>query len=146
MRIFLSGAIEGVGDLANGWRNEVIRQLDRRNGDSLTELHGYDIVTPLINAEQQVFHTTNEIVRRNEMLQKSCDMILVEYNIPGRCYVGTDYELVRALDWNQPAIVWAHESYRERVYLQYLATAILPTLQEAINYITAYYPPNMRSE
>lgn len=132
MRIFLSGAIEGVGDLANGWRQEAVSKLGAK---------GYDVVSPLVNAEQQVFQTPNEIVHRNHMLQKTCDMILVEYMIPNRCYIGTDMELVRAHDWHQPIIVFANDMYKDRVYMQYLATAILPSLEAAMSYIQLYYPP-----
>lgn len=74
------------------------------------------------------------------MLQQSCDMLLVEYMIPNRNYVGTDFEMAMARVWNQPAIVFANEMYRERIYLQYMATVILPSLEDAIDYVLAFYP------
>lgn len=132
MKVFLSGAIEGLGDEANEWRKEATEKL---------WAHGYEVVTPFITNEDKIFHEPNEIVRRNSHLQEGCDLLLVEYMIPDRCYIGTDYELVKALDWNQPVIVFSHEMYRKRVYLRYLATAILPTLEDAIDYIAAWYPP-----
>lgn len=131
MRIFLSGAIQDVPDLPASWRFGVEELLP-----------DYEIIHSLVNPIEQVFKEPNEVVRRNELLQKSCDLLLVEYSIPNRCYVGTDYELVRAHDWHQPAIVWAHEMYRSRVYLRYLATVILPSLEDAVDYIKAYYPPD----
>ena len=131
MKIFLSGAIEGVGDLADGWRKTA--------AEKLTAL-GHEVISPIVSADRQVFIEPNEIVRRNMHLQKDCDMLLVEYTIPNRCYVGTDFEMVKALEWDQPVIVFAHEMYRERVYLRYLAAALLPDLEAAIDYIAAYYP------
>lgn len=130
MKIFLSGAIQEDFDFQEKWWQK-----------ASSHLRDYDIVHSLTTLDKEICFEPNEIVRRNEMLQKDCDILLVEYSIPNRNYIGVDYELVRALDWHQPAIVWAHEAYRNRIYLRYLATAILPTLEEAIDYIVSYYPP-----
>jgi hypothetical protein len=129
-RVFLSGAIEGATDLSTGWRAPATKWLNDI---------GFTAVSPLINTAEQVFFSPNEIVHRNESLQRSCDLLLVEYTILDRSYISTDYELVRARDWHQPAIVFAHEEYKNRMYLQYLATAILPNINEALDYICAYY-------
>lgn len=131
MRVFLSGAIQDVADLGSGWRALAAPQLIAA---------GYDIVNPVVDPEKQVLFG-NEVVHRNLALQKTCDLLLVEYSLPNRCYVGTDYELTMAREvFRQPTIVWAHEMYCERVYLQYLASAILPTLDDAIDYLLAFYP------
>ena len=141
MRIFLSGAIEGVDDLAGGWRKRANDELDFRNSS-----YDYEIVSPLISFDQQVFREPNEIVHRNMLLQQSCDLLLVEYMIPNRCYVGTDFEMAMARVWHQPVVVFAHEMYRERVYLRYMATALLPSLDEALEYIQSYFPAELKGK
>lgn len=130
MKIFLSGAIEGLDDLGNGWRQQAYKAFAGTQ---------HTIVSPIVNPHLDIRPSMNEIVHRNEHLQKQCDIVLAEYSIPNRCYVGTDYELVRARDWNQPTVVWAHEMYRERTYLRYLSTVMVDSLHDAVDYITVYY-------
>lgn len=129
MRVFLSGAVEGLSGDYNNWRKTARTALKDA---------GFVVVSPVQWASED--RTVNQIVHSNEALQKKCDITLVEYMIPHRAYIGVDYEIVRARDWGQPVIVWANEMYRERVYLRYLATAIMPTLEECLDFIQANYP------
>lgn len=128
MKVFLSGAVEGLSGDYENWRKVAREQLEDA---------GFVVVSPVGCIKED--ETPNEIVHSNEMLQKKCDITLVEYMIPHRAYIGVDYEIVRARDWGQPVVVWAHEMYRERVYLRYLATAILPELEECLDFIQAHY-------
>lgn len=130
MKIFLSVSIQENVDLHEEWWRKAPQLLQ-----------DYDIVHAISSLDKEDFFKPNEIVRRNEMLQKDCDILLAEYNTGNKNHIGVDYELVRALDWHQPAIVWAHKEYHNRIYLRYLATAILPTLEEAMGYIVSFYPP-----
>lgn len=129
-RVFLSGAIADVPDLGSGWRPQATEYLTAA---------GFEPVSTIVNPNEQVFFEPNEVVHRDMMLQKSCDLLLVEYMIPNRSYLGTDFELCSARQWSQPAIVFAHEEYKTRIYLRYLATIILPSLEQALDYIVAYY-------
>lgn len=128
MKVFLSGAVENVEDQAfpRSWR---------LHARFVLEEFGHTVVDP--TAYPQVERTVNEIVHRNMFLQRSCDVVLAEYTIPNRAYCGTDFELVKASEWGQPVVLWADESYRERVYLKYIATTIVPTLDAAIDYIVS---------
>lgn len=133
-KVFLSGAVEGCNDRGCGWRESATPHLQQ---------WGYEVVNPVLSQLEEDVLSVEELVEKNLKLQKQCDLLLVEYNLNPRCYVGTDYELVMAKEiLDQPAIVWAHEAYRDRIYLQYLATAILPSLHEAMNFLFRKYPPN----
>lgn len=135
MKIFLSGAIQGLENsrFPFDWREQAQSFLSNyQTISSLTEWNKFEL-------------SVQEQVRRNLFLQKQCDLLLVEYTIPNRAYIGTDFELTKALEFQQPAIVWAHPSYTNRVYLQYMATVILPTLEECLDYIKAFYPSRRTS-
>lgn len=132
MNVFLSGAVEGEADFGFSWRAIAAEFLEQQ---------GYRVLCPVNISLENKFNSVNEIVHKNHHMQEKADIVLAEYNIPNRCYVGTDYELTHARIFNQPAIIWAHEMYRNRVYLRYLATAILPSLEECLSYIQTYYPP-----
>ncbi|HJS83558.1 MAG TPA: hypothetical protein VJ742_12065 [Nitrososphaera sp.] len=131
-KVFLSGGIEGCEDRGLAWRLKA---------QTLLEKHGFVVESPLIIAPnmESPFNEVNEIVHRDLYLLRQCDMILVEYNIPNRCYIGTDVEMVKAHELGMPIIVWSNEQYRNRVYLRYLATAILPTLEDAVDYMRRFY-------
>lgn len=129
-KVFLSGAIEGISHKdAYSWRARASAMLSD---------YGFKTVSPDLELTDKSA-TVNEIVRRNIYLQSTCDLVLAEYTIPNRCYIGTDFELCRAYDDGQPTIIWAHEDLKDRVYLQYLATVIRPTLEECVSYITTFY-------
>lgn len=130
-KVFLSGAIEEVGAFAHGWRNKAIKLLDDT---------GFKAVNPMDYALEETDCEPKEIVNKNIFLQKSCDIILVEYTIPSRAYIGTDFEITWAYLNNQPAIIFAHESYMSRVYLNFLSTKLVSSLEEAVDYIANTFP------
>lgn len=130
-KVFLSGAIEEVGIFAHGWRNKAVKLLEDR---------GFLAVNPMDYALEETDCDPKEIVSKNLFLQKSCDIILVEYTIPYRAYIGTDFEMTWAHLNNQPVIVFADDSYTSRVYLNFLATKLVTSLGEAIDYIAHTYP------
>lgn len=131
IKVFLSGGIDGLEDRGATWRKEATHKL---------EGWGYTVLNPLDAQLENRFKQVNEVVHHDEHLRRQADLLLVEYAIPNRCCVGTDFELTRAHDQGQPTIVWAHKEVCERVYLQYLSTVIVPTLEEALEYIQRYYP------
>lgn len=131
-RVFLSGAIEDVNqDFKSNWRVEATELLSQR---------GFKAVNPLDFALEEEDCQPKEIVDKNLFLQKSCDILLVEYTLLYRAYVGTDFEMTWAHLNNQPIIVWAHQDLQHRIYLKFLATKLADSLEEAVEYISHTYP------
>lgn len=130
LKVFLSGAIEEVGAYASGWRKQATY---------LLHLNGYDVLDPTTIVDKD-YETPEEIVEKNLFMQRRADIILVEYMIPNRAYIGTDFELAWAKFNNQPAIVFSCDSNRNRVYLKYMATKISNSMDDAIEYICINYP------
>jgi nucleoside 2-deoxyribosyltransferase len=132
-RVFLSGAIEDVGDIKYTWRNDAVDLLSKR---------GFKAINPMEFSLEEEDSDPKEIVSKNLFLQKSCDIILVEYQLLYRAYIGTDFEMTWAHLNNQPVIVWAHQEIQHRKYLKFLATKVADTLEEAVEYISHTYPAN----
>ena len=131
-RVFLSGAIEDVqSNFKYDWRDEATSMLAQR---------GFKAVNPLDYALEEEDCEPKEIVDKNLFLQKSCDILLVEYRLLYRAYVGTDFEMTWAHLNDQQIIVWAHQELQHRVYLKFLATKLADTLEEAVEYISHTYP------
>jgi len=132
LKVFLSGAIEGVEEYGSSWRKTATEQL---------HLFGYDVLDPTLISDTG-YETPEEIVEKNLFLQRRADIILVEYMIKDRPYIGTDFELAWAKFNNQPAIVFCCDSNKNRVYLKYMATKLASSMQDAIEYIASNYPTN----
>ena len=132
LKVFLSGAIEGVEEYGSSWRKTATEQL---------HLFGYDVLDPTLISDTG-YETPEEIVEKNLFLQRRADIILVEYMIKDRPYIGTDFELAWAKFNNQPAIVFCCDSNKNRVYLKYMATKLASSMQDAIEYIATNYPSN----
>jgi len=132
LKVFLSGAIEGVEGYGSSWRREATL---------LLHLCGYDVLDPMSIVDKD-YETPEEIVEKNLFMQRRADILLVEYMIPNRAYIGTDYELAYAKFNNQPAIVFTCDQNRNRVYLKYLATKLASSMEEAIEYLSTNYPTN----
>lgn len=132
IKVFLSGAIEGVEDYGRSWRKSATYAL---------HLAGYDVIDPM-NVVDHEYETPEEIVEKNLFMQRRADILLVEYMLKDRPYIGTDFELAYAKLHNQPAVVFCCDSNKNRVYLKYMATKLAPTMQDAIDYIAVNYPSN----
>jgi len=132
LKIFLSGAIEGVEEYGRSWRKSATEKL---------HLFGYDILDPTLIVDKE-YETPEEIVEKNLFLQRRADIILVEYMIKDRPYIGTDFELAWAKFNNQPAVVFCCDANKDRVYLKYMATKLALSMQDAIEYIAVNYPSN----
>jgi len=132
LKVFLSGAIENCKDNGATWRDAA---------EKILLLRGYKVANPvkiICNTES----SPQEVVEKNLFMQKRSDILLVEYNIANRCYIGTDFELTYAKLNNQPAIVFCNNENKNRVYLKFLATKIASTLEDAVEYICSNYPNN----
>jgi len=132
LKVFLSGAIEGVEEYGRSWR---------KTATDMLLLNGYDVLDPTLIFDTG-YETPEEIVEKNLFLQRRADILLVEYMIKDRPYIGTDFELAWAKFNNQPAVVFCCDSNKNRVYLKYMATKLASSMQDAIEYIATNYPSN----
>lgn len=130
--VFLSGAMDYVGDYAKGWRKSATESL---------EFLGYKVYDPTSILEDSTM-SPEEIAQKNLFMQKKSDILLVEYLIEDRAYIGTDFEMAWAKIHGQPVVVFAAAQYKERVYMKYMATRLADNLQDAIEYIAIHYPTN----
>lgn len=130
IKVFLSGAMDFVGDYAVGWRQEATDLLNR---------YGYDVFDPTSIPEDYSM-SAEEIAQKNLFMQKKSDILLVEYLLEDRAYIGTDFEMAWAKIHGQPIVVMCADQYKERVYMKYMATKLADNLQDAIEYIAVHYP------
>ena len=130
--VYLAGAMDYVGDYAKGWRKSAT--------ESLTLL-GYKVYDPTSIPEEPDM-TPDEIAQKNLFMQKKSDILLVEYMLENRAYIGTDYEMAWAKMNNQPCVVMCSNQNKDRPYMKYMATKLADNLQDAIEYIAIHYPTN----
>jgi len=131
VKIFLSGAMDYVGDYAIHWRKSAAKSL---------EFLGYEVLDPTSIPEDLNEMTPEEVAQKNLFLQKKADILLVEYMLKDRAYIGTDFELAWAKIHGQPSVVMCSPHHKDRVYMKYMATKLADNLQDAIEYIAAHYP------
>lgn len=130
--IYLAGAMDYVGDYAKGWRQEATLMLS---------LRGYKVLDPTSIPEDYNM-SAEEIVQKNLFMQKKSDILLVEYMLEDRAYIGTDYEMAWAKMHDQPTVVMCSNQNRDRPYMKYMSTKILDNIEDAIEYITIHYSIN----
>ena len=130
--VYLAGAMDYVGDYAKVWRKSASEAL---------QFLGYKVYDPTCIPEEPGV-TENEIVQKNMFMQKKSDLMLVEYLLEDRAYIGTDFELTLAKLNNQPSIVMCSKQNKDRPYMKYMATKLADNLQDAIEYIAIHYPIN----
>jgi len=130
IRVFLSGAMDYVGDYASAWRQEAT---------TILEAYGYLIFDPTSVPEDDSM-SAEEIAQKNLFMQKRSDILLVEYLLKDRAYIGTDFEMAWAKINDQPIVVMCADQYKERIYMKYMATKLVDNLQDAVEYIRLQYP------
>lgn len=130
--VYLAGAMDYVGDYARGWRQEAAFMLSQRD---------YKILDPTSIPEDETM-SADEIVEKNMFMQKKSDILLVEYMLEDRAYIGTDFEMAWAKLNGQPTIVMCSNQNKDRPYMKYMATKLAEDLQDAIEYISTHYPNN----
>ena len=128
--VFLSGAIDYVGDYALEWRKRATFLLNQ---------HGYSVLDPTSIKEDESM-SPEEIAQKNLFMQKKSDILLVEYLLEDRAYIGTDFEMAWAKIHGQPVITMCAGQHRDRVYMKYMSTKVVENLDEAIEYIALHYP------
>jgi len=130
--VYLAGAMDYVGDYAKVWRKSASEAL---------QFLGYKVYDPTSIPEEPGM-TVDEIVQKNFFMQKKSDLMLVEYLLEDRAYIGTDFEMAWAKMNNQPSIVMCSKQNKDRPYMKYMATKLADNLQDAIEYIAIHYPIN----
>lgn len=128
--VYLAGAMDYVGDYALGWRREATFGLLQ---------FGYNVLDPTLIPEESDM-SAEEIVQKNLFMQRKSDVLLVEYMLENRAYIGTDYEMAWAKMHGQPTVVICSNQNKDRPYMQYMATKLVDNLQDAIEYIAVHYP------
>jgi len=128
--IFLSGAMDYVGEYATGWRKEATFLLTQR---------GYKVLDPTSIPEDYSM-SAEEIAQKNLFMQKKSDLLLVEYMLEDRAYIGTDFEMAWAKIHGQPTVVMCSNQNKDRPYMKYMATKLADSLQDAVEYIAVHYP------
>lgn len=130
--VYLAGAMDYVGDYAKSWRQSATECL---------KFLQYQVYDPTSIPEEPGM-TPDEIVQKNLFMQKRSDILLVEYMLENRAYIGTDYEMAWAKMHDQPCVVMCSEQNKNRPYMKYMATKLADNLQDAIEYIVLHYPTN----
>jgi hypothetical protein len=128
--VYLAGAMDYVGEYAKGWRKSATDAL---------EFIGYKVYDPTSIPEESDM-TPEEIVQKNLFMQKKSDILLVEYMLEDRAYIGTDFEMAWAKMHGQPCIVMCSNQNKDRPYMKYMATKLADNLQEAVEYMATHYP------
>lgn len=128
--VYLAGAMDYVGDYAKGWRKSATDAL---------EFIGYKVYDPTSIPEEDDM-TPEEIVQKNLFMQKKSDILLVEYMLEDRAYIGTDFEMAWAKMNGQPCVVMCSGQNKNRPYMRYMATKLADNLQEAVEYMATHYP------
>jgi hypothetical protein len=130
--VYLAGAMDYVGNYAKGWRQEATFLLSQR---------GYRVLDPTSIPEDYDM-SPDEIAQKNMFMQKKSDILLVEYMLENRAYIGTDYEMAWAKMNNQPTVVMCSNQNKNRPYMKYMSTKIVDNIEDAIEYIAVHYPTN----
>jgi len=129
LSVYLSGAIDDAHVFASQWRSDASKALRDR---------GYK-VNDCLTLNQENLLSYQEIVEKNLFLQKRSDILLVEYLLPNRSYIGTDFEMSWAKIHGQPCVVVCSHHHVNRTYMKYMATKLVNDLEEAVEYISAHY-------
>lgn len=130
--VYLAGAMDYVGDYALGWRKEATELLKQRD---------YKILDPTSIPEDDTM-SAEEIVQKNLFMQRRSDILLVEYMLEDRAYIGTDFEMAYAKLNNQPVIVICSNQNSNRPYMKYMSTKLAKSVADAVEYISIHYPTN----
>lgn len=130
--VYLAGAMDYVGDYAFGWRKEATELLKQRD---------YKILDPTSIPEDDAM-SAEEIVQKNLFMQKRSDILLVEYMLEDRAYIGTDFEMAYAKLNDQPVIVICSKQNSDRPYMKYMSTKLAESVADAVEYISIHYPTN----
>lgn len=136
-RVYFASAIENVS----------LEQVQAHylNVSNLLESHGFEMVNQYVQG-RYLRQPNESIARIGDVIEddlkalRQSDLLLVDYSIPNRNYVGCTCEIVYAYLWRKPVIIYVGRSDNgQRFWLRYHATHICQTLSQAVEYMVKNY-------
>lgn len=111
----------------------------------LLESNGFEVVNRSVQ-DHYLAEPCDSLARIRDLVEKDLktlkqsDLLLVDYTIPNRNYVGCTCEIVYAHFWGKPVIVYVGRSGNgQRRWLRYHATYICETVSQAVEYMVKNY-------
>jgi len=136
-KVYFSSGIENI-----SFEELQVRYLQVAN---LLEFHGFEMVNRRIQ-DHYLQQPCDSMARIRDLVQgdlrklKGSDLLLVDYCIPNRNYVGSTCEIVYAYLWGKPVIIYVGQSDNgQRFWLRYHATYICETVSQAVQYMAKNY-------
>lgn len=129
--IYLAGKMDGLAkEEAMGWRKEVFRKMPEK---------GYEINIPPYLSQNKHPNLSWEI--DYYLLDKSTILLVnFDYDIEQSPFLGTSMEIGRATYQRKPIIIFSSKEWvHNNPTLNYHATAIVNTMEEAIRYIEKWF-------
>ena len=81
-----------------------------------------------------------EVIENDLHTLSQSDLLLVDYSIPNRNYVGCTCEIIYAYLWAKPIVVYVGQSSNGRSHwLRYHATYVCETVSQALDYMVKNY-------
>lgn len=133
INVYLAGPITTVDTLeeANEYRQKTSEEF---------ALRGIQTINPLRHKKEELkfSYRPNEIVDRDTMDIRRADAIICDYTDKNHQYIGTSMEIMYAYTHEKPIFVitdWADKHY----WIQYHATQIFSTIEEAAEYLVEFF-------
>lgn len=135
-KIFFAHGIDGLTDEEIINNTQKITALLRKLDFKVISGHTNNNLIPKGCSSQE----KNKIIVDNDLNDlKKCELLLVDYSIPNRNYVGCTFEMAYAFNWGKRIIVYVGDSGNEdRIFLQYHATHICKDLEKLRNLLIEY--------
>jgi hypothetical protein len=132
-RIYFARAIDGEDDAARSELTSVVAAELASAGLSMVDPTEDDDLTGATretNVDESERYRT--IVEHDLSVLRSCHAVLMDISMPGRSYIGCICEMTYAHLWQIPCAVYMGRINNRRPWLQYHATAVFETREEAI--------------
>lgn len=137
--VYLAGLMTGLTvEEAMQWRYDAKRKL-RDSFKMFPSDYTFNTYVPEFDPELD--ETGKEIWNRDYYYVDNSDVLLVNFDYDNqRPYLGTSMEIARAFYQNKPIIIFSNQEWvHNNKTLNYHATKIVNTIDEAIKYIKNYY-------
>jgi len=112
---------------------------------NLLESRGFQMTNRNIQ-DRYLQQSCDSVARMREVVEydletlRQSDLLLVDYSIPNRNYVGCTCEIVYAYLWRKPVIVFVGQSNNgQRGWLRYHANYVCETVSQALEYMVKNY-------
>jgi hypothetical protein len=99
---------------------------------NLVQERGFSLNNPF-EEYRDISQSYRTIIENNLRLLQSSNVLLANLSIPGYVYVGAIFEIVQAVNFGIPTIIFTGKTMLDkRIYLRYYTQYICETLEEAI--------------